>query len=211
MNIDDLKRQVINDFGSDDSHFKDGQNMFEDFFDYLASRYSITEKTGADAVEADIVEAIKYFCAKDDALSKGFRCNYYQNSCPPEIRRVIVSALLEKIKPTEKTAEYALKPFKGGFKDGINGQTFTLNREQVAIITAAITAQKQGWMPIETAPKDGTDIYATRVDLVIFRPAIIYFEQHENKGWLCSQTHTPVKSQPTVWQPLPPAPDHEEK
>lgn len=71
---------------------------------------------------------------------------------------------------------------------------------------APLTSPKQEWRPIETAPKDGTDIYATRVDLVVFRPSIIYFEQHENKGWLCSQTHKPVKSQPTVWQPLPTPP-----
>ena len=66
------------------------------------------------------------------------------------------------------------------------------------------------WQPIETAPKDGTDIYATRIDGIVFRPSIIYWEKFEGRGWLCSQTHRPVSSQPTHWMPLPQPPTTEE-
>ena len=75
-----------------------------------------------------------------------------------------------------------------------------------ALATIDRLIAEQGWQPIETAPRDGTDIYATRVDAVVFRPSIIYFEKFENRGWLCSQTHYPVKSQPTHWMPLPQPP-----
>ena len=87
----------------------------------------------------EIQAALDYFTAKDNDLTNDFCRNYYLNGCPPEIRQVVVSSLLEKTRPTDKMAEYALRPFNNGFKDGVNGQTFTFNREQVAIIKSALS------------------------------------------------------------------------
>lgn len=65
------------------------------------------------------------------------------------------------------------------------------------------------WHPIETAPKDQTDILVVGFDekkLLWTSKAIVYYEVYENRGFLCSRTNTPVSIQPTHWMPLPDAP-----
>jgi hypothetical protein len=62
-------------------------------------------------------------------------------------------------------------------------------------------AQAEGWRPIETAPKDGTRVWATDGDL--------YFAMHfdERYSWMHD---APLVAKPTHWQPLPTPPQPEE-
>lgn len=63
------------------------------------------------------------------------------------------------------------------------------------------------WEHINTAPMDGTDVLALGiVEGKWTKPTILYFEQFEDRGWLCGRTHKPVQILPSRWQPLPPAP-----
>ncbi len=72
-----------------------------------------------------------------------------------------------------------------------------------------MTADKNGWMPIETAPKDGTRILVYVCD-----------SGRVTEAWFCEDTglwpHDDPYSEeyepcnvglPTHWQPLPPPPD----
>lgn len=68
--------------------------------------------------------------------------------------------------------------------------------------------EREEWQPIGTAPKEGTDVLV--IGLIrgkISAQAICYFEEHENKGWLCSRTDKPqLNGTITHWKPLPEPP-----
>ena len=59
------------------------------------------------------------------------------------------------------------------------------------------------WRPIETAPKDGTDI------LLGFEPAIGWQRIGKAWGgqWVSAWNHHPIHDQPTHWMPLPEPPE----
>lgn len=68
------------------------------------------------------------------------------------------------------------------------------------------------WMPIESAPKDGTAILAMLPDSDM--PAIIHFRGPKaNVTWRIAWDYSPLSefSQPTHWMPLPPLPVDTEK
>jgi hypothetical protein len=77
------------------------------------------------------------------------------------------------------------------------------------------------WMPIETAPKDGTSVLAhvstARWDVgedccsprSNYRPFIapVYWEPGSLGGWrFCFDFNTNAEAEPTHWMPLPPTP-----
>ena len=64
------------------------------------------------------------------------------------------------------------------------------------------------WQPIETAPRDQSDILAIGIYNNHWWSAlsIVYWEPFEDRGWLCSRRHIPVNTKPTHWMPLPPPP-----
>ena len=98
------------------------------------------------------------------------------------------------------TSEIKLPPLPGVFCDGgFDGMARIL----ADYATAAVLADRQArWLPIETAPKDGTTVL-----LMAFgqhgRVRIADGEYHKNyEVW----SWTYVMVNPTHWMPLPPAP-----
>lgn len=78
----------------------------------------------------------------------------------------------------------------------------------VADTTAKLTAERDGWQPIETAPKDGTV-----VDLfypLLGRVADARWTAELSMGWVTDgpmgETITRPNSELTHWRPLPPPP-----
>lgn len=56
-------------------------------------------------------------------------------------------------------------------------------------------------------PKDQTDILVRGlVEGKISKPAMVYFEPYENRGWLCSRTHKPIKYPLVYWMEIAPIP-----
>jgi hypothetical protein len=71
----------------------------------------------------------------------------------------------------------------------------------------AIIASVSGpWMPIETAPKDGTEVWAHNGEQVRMK----YLSCEEWCGWIYADVllseADPAPEQPSHWMPLPPQP-----
>jgi hypothetical protein len=63
------------------------------------------------------------------------------------------------------------------------------------------------WQPIETAPKDGTDIIVAFAPEVGWLSMVKWFEKRKRGWcWVCSHTHTRHLNSPTHWMPLPSLP-----
>jgi hypothetical protein len=68
------------------------------------------------------------------------------------------------------------------------------------------TPDANGWMPIETAPKDGTYILGwMKSDYELTKIDIWWWENHRNPIWTRwnSKSHYTENDQPTHWMPLP--------
>lgn len=68
----------------------------------------------------------------------------------------------------------------------------------------ASPAAANGWLPIETAPKDGTVVLAARQVRHGREYAIEGMSKNSDGWWITADGNRP--SQPTYWQPLPAAP-----
>lgn len=79
-------------------------------------------------------------------------------------------------------------------------------------LEAALNGRAQvqdGWINCadNEPPKDQTDILVRGlVDGKISKACVIYFEPFEDRGWLCSRTHQPVKYPLIYWMPIAPVP-----
>jgi hypothetical protein len=80
-------------------------------------------------------------------------------------------------------------------------QTKAIYEKDIANIEAAIeTLERLRWMPIETAPKDGSHIQ-------LYRPEIQFVGYYggANSGWRINAPDLPALwPLPTHWMPLPP-------
>jgi len=68
---------------------------------------------------------------------------------------------------------------------------------------------KSAWMPIETAPKDGTMILTCSCNTVYYPQTSVWASYHPNaEGKQCWRTDRVCgdKLNPTHWMPLPPPP-----
>lgn len=94
--------------------------------------------------------------------------------------------------------------------------SIAIYREAIARAGSAEAALKaHGWQPIETAPKDGTSVVVSgdgRIDMACWQDeqeleyeSGVIVELGRPEGWWGSDCY-PGNWQPTVWQPLPPAP-----
>ncbi len=77
--------------------------------------------------------------------------------------------------------------------------------QKFAYYLAAQGHLKQGWEPIETAPKDGQFIIAYDLKWSAF-PEKMYWSRHIG-GW-CIQWAVEERPEPTHWQPLPQPPEN---
>ena len=77
------------------------------------------------------------------------------------------------------------------------------NEANEALRAALAQQAEQGWQPIETAPKDGTDVIAGHPDGSI--DVLSWLEVKNNRqGWTDGEYF--ALSWPTHWMPLPAAP-----
>lgn len=81
-----------------------------------------------------------------------------------------------------------------------------------AAIAAALKAARGGWMPIETAPKDGTRILAiwNGVRHIIYwhtAPAVPGTRFGPVARWMPDSNRVAVNYEPTKWRPLPALPE----
>ncbi len=69
-------------------------------------------------------------------------------------------------------------------------------------------AKGDGWLPIESAPKDGTHVFVSLgIHVTIGRWAEHFSAHHfsdTSAGWYCDELNRRIE--PTHWMPLPPAP-----
>lgn len=79
----------------------------------------------------------------------------------------------------------------------------------------ALTALRQhqqdgGWLPIESAPRDGTPFlaYVKKTHSGLMPKNRVFRISLTKKGWCCGNNYF-NESQLTHWQPLPPAPKKE--
>ncbi len=94
-----------------------------------------------------------------------------------------------------------------GSRDG--DQVDMARREAAIRIEGALLSFARGeveWQPIETAPRDGTRIYAWTSAWPIARP-ISWFEGYRERGWWVFDSCTEAVGV-THWQPLPAPPSH---
>jgi len=65
------------------------------------------------------------------------------------------------------------------------------------------------WQPIETAPKDGTDILVAFPKNVGWLQIVRWWEKKTGFQWVDGYTCKRIWNSPTHWQPLPPPPKEE--
>lgn len=94
-----------------------------------------------------------------------------------------------------------------------DGHRVSISLGECRTARAALAAEDAGgWRDISTAPKDGTKILAVNPESVVgvvmvmwTRPAEGWNEDAE--CWCSSWDETEIGYQPTLWQPLPAAPE----
>jgi hypothetical protein len=91
------------------------------------------------------------------------------------------------------------KVWVSGANDSV-ARTILLNR-----ITAALAEKDGGWMPIETAPRDGSEFLAYTAAAHGLPPFVSLCKWHPDAGF-CTDELRNV----THWQPLPPLPTERE-
>jgi hypothetical protein len=96
-----------------------------------------------------------------------------------------------------------LDEIEGWAKAGI-----LLSRKYSLRLIAAARAYQ--WMPIETAPKDGTDILVAYGSSVGWMNIVKWHEKKSGWRWVCSYTHKRLWNNPTHWLPLPQPPQQRE-
>jgi hypothetical protein len=93
--------------------------------------------------------------------------------------------------------------------DGDDPCPLTIWRAMLAASPSPSVTQG-GWRPIETAPKDGTQIIVFSTEEADPSPTLAVFLAGESDFWLDAYDHSPmtgvVSGKPTHWLPLPPPP-----
>jgi hypothetical protein len=105
----------------------------------------------------------------------------------------------------ERLRKYATAGRIGGIDIYTIGEMFTQSADTIAAQAARIEALEKAdqWLPIESAPKDGTRI-------IVFRPTAklgcVVSEDYWVEGMAC-WWRSFTKEQPTHWRPLPAPPE----
>jgi Lar family restriction alleviation protein len=111
-------------------------------------------------------------------------------------RRQVVCETCEASGPTEETDEEAIEAWN----------RLGLSRSATAAPTAEQAEAVREWQPIETAPKDGTEVWAFNGE----QARMLWSEGQEWALWVWADQlladADPEPEQPTHWMPLPAAP-----
>lgn len=97
---------------------------------------------------------------------------------------------------------------------------YTRHKEQAAerrqIIAYVESLMRQGWLPVQSAPMDGTVVLVGRFmgePWGFVYGAGYYFSKNGAEGWICRGLRDPPGElglgNPTHWQPIPPPPASE--
>ena len=90
---------------------------------------------------------------------------------------------------------------------GDTSWNFASDEEELSIFRELRAYRKEGWRPIETAPKDGSRVICCGPQLAVAECEWCYW--HGAKaGWY--RSNQPPEVHPTYWMPLPAAPEPQE-
>jgi hypothetical protein len=87
------------------------------------------------------------------------------------------------------------------------GTLYALSAGDIESLLAEVAKIRRGWMPIESAPKDGSDFigYGDYIAMIYYSE---WWEGHKLvKGFKMSFTHDYAGKNYTHWQPLPQPPE----
>jgi hypothetical protein len=90
---------------------------------------------------------------------------------------------------------------------GFYKHTKLYTADQMRAYAAHLHASEQGWMPIESAPRDGTAVLAWCDDWLYWGHFGVMAYDGVHEMWM--ETGFAVQPAPTHWQPLPRGPKHE--
>jgi hypothetical protein len=115
--------------------------------------------------------------------------------------KILVDALEDCIDDSKQVLSDMIQTYGENYKQ----ERIAAQRETIAKAEAALSAAKGGgWLPIESAPKDGTEILIFR-DYAAVKVGGGYWSIHQrcwiHGGYMCWQLP------PTHWQPLPTPPN----
>jgi hypothetical protein len=89
----------------------------------------------------------------------------------------------------------------------ISGATLRSDRvpKRVEHISAIAESAKERWLPIATAPKDGTRVLLFNPDEPPYQCVGCWLNNTTGGGWVSSEWDV----EPSHWQPLPPPPEEQ--
>ena len=103
----------------------------------------------------------------------------------------------------EALAEYPCPPLEPGDIEWANNANST-----ILALRELRAYRKEGWRPIETAPKDGSRVICCGPQLAVAECEWCYW-RGAKAGWY--RSNQPPEVHPTYWMPLPAAPEPQEK